>query len=189
MTQIIYSISRLLANPRVFYAIANRFNGPDGETIKTAFFDLLEYELEDYEDVEDCDFTADEACFRVADDDDESEGPSHRFEIIFSNGLMSVLEPLHGEFKTMISNDGDFAATTAIYHRLVKAIEESDPSLSGDIALCSPPTPGNQYLRSDDGDYFTGSFHLLSNPEKRFSFNIEVVDVKTDVLKASIKPL
>ena len=35
--QIIYSIDRLLANPRIFYAIANHFDGPDGITIRTAF--------------------------------------------------------------------------------------------------------------------------------------------------------
>jgi len=181
--QIIYSIDRLLANPRIFYAIANQFDGPDGITIRTAFFDLLEHDLEDYEVPEDCVFGADEVCFRC---DDESEG---KFEIIFSNGMMSVLEPIEGEIRAMISSDGDLAATSAIYQRLVQAIEESDPALSGDIALCSPPTPGNKYLRSEDGNHFTGSFHLLSNPESQFAFKIEVVDVQTNDLKAFIKPL
>jgi hypothetical protein len=181
--QIIYSIDRLLANPRIFYAIANQFDGPDGDTLRAAFFDLLEHGLEDFDDANDCVFEAEEACFRC---DEESEG---KLEIIFSNGLMSVLEPVEGEIRAMISNDGELAATSAIYQRLVQAIEESDPSLSGDIALCSPPTPGNHYLRSEDGDHFTGSFHLLSNPEARFAFKIEVIDAQTDALKAFIKPL
>jgi len=181
--QIIYSIDRLLANPRIFYAIANHFDGPDGDTLRTAFFDLLEHELEEFEDAHECVFEAVEVCFRC---DDESEG---KFEIIFSTGMMSILEPVNGEVRAMISSDGDLAATSAIYQRLVQAIEESDPSLSGDIALCSPPTPGNSYLRSEDGDHFTGSFHLLSNPDKQFSFKVEVIDVQSDDLKAFIKPL
>jgi len=89
----------------------------------------------------------------------------------------------------MITNDGEMAATSAIYSRLVKAIEETNPELSGNIALCSPPTPANQYLRSDDGDRFEGSFHLLTDPDKQFAFNVEIVDVKTDDLKAFIRPL
>ena len=122
-------------------------------------------------------------CFRIAEEEDG------KVEIILSTGLMSVLEPLQGEFRTMITNDSELAATSAIYSRLVKAIEETSPELAGDIALCSPPTPANQYLRSDDGDRFEGSFHLLTDPNKQFAFNVEIVDVKTDDLKAFIRPL
>jgi hypothetical protein len=61
--------------------------------------------------------------------------------------------------------------------------------LGGNIALCSPPTPGNSYLRSPDGDNFQGSFHLLTYPEKVYAFNVEVIDVTTDQLKAYIKPI
>jgi hypothetical protein len=183
MTQIVYPVSRLLANPRVIYAIANHLEGPDGETLKEAFYDLLEHSLDDFEDADDCEFDAHEVCFRIAEEDDG------KVEIILSTGLMSVLEPLQGEFRTMITNDGEMAATSAIYSRLVKAIEETNPDLSGNIALCSPPTPANQYLRSDDGDRFEGSFHLLTDPDKQFAFNVEIVDVKTDDLKAFIRPL
>ena len=183
MTQIVYPVSRLLANPRVIYAIANHLEGPDGETLKEAFYDLIEHSMEDFEDAEDCEFDAVEVAFRIDGDEDG------KVEIILSNGLMSVLEPLHGEFRTLITNDGEMAATSAIYSRLVKAIEETNPDLSGNIALCSPPTPANHYLRSDDGDRFEGSFHLLTDPEKQFAFNVEIVDVKTDDLKAFIRPL
>ncbi len=50
MNQIIYPLDRLLANPRIFHAISNRLGGPDGETLKCAFYDLLEYDLQDFED-------------------------------------------------------------------------------------------------------------------------------------------
>jgi len=184
MSQIIYPISRILANPRVLYAIANQLGGPDGETLKEAFFDLLEHELDDFEETDDCEFEAAEVCFRIFEEDDDG-----RVEIILSTGVMSVLEPIAGEFKTLITSDGEMAATSAIYSRLVKAIEETNPELSGNIALCSPPTPGNSYLRSPDGDNFRGSFHLLTDPESVYAFNVEVIDVTTDQLKAHIKPI
>ena len=181
--QVVYQISRRLANPRVVYAIANHLEGPDGETLKDALYDLLEHSLEDFEDPDECCFEAEEVCFRI----DEEDGG--RVEIILSTGLMSVLEPVAGEFRTMITNDGEMAATSAIYMRLVKAIEESSPEFTGNIALCSPPTPGNSYLRSSDGDRFEGSFHLLTDPDKKFAFDVEIVDVKTDDLKAFIRPI
>ena len=180
--QIVYTVSRLLANPRIFYAIANLLNGPDGETLKEAFFDLYENDLEDFENPEDCEFESYEVAFRCEED-------NGKIEIILDSGVMSVLEPIEGEFRTLISNDGDLAATSAIYSRLIKAIEETNPDFDGNIALCSPPTPANHYLRSKDGDRFEGSFHLLTDPEKEFAFNIEIIDVKTDDLKAFIHPL
>jgi hypothetical protein len=48
--------------------------------------------------------------------------------------------------------------------------------------------PSNQYLRSEDGESFNGSFHLLSNPDKTFGFSVEVVDIPNDILKATIFP-
>ena len=182
MIQIIYEVSRLLENPRIFFAIANRLNGPDGEVLKEAFFDLIENELNDYEDAHDCEFEATEVCFRC----DQEDG---KCEIILDSGIMSVLEPVEGEFRTMITNDSELAASSAIYQRLVKAIEETSPDFCGNIALCSPPTPGNGYLRSEDGNRFEGEFHLLSDPEQQFAFNVEIVDVPTDDLVAFIKPL
>jgi hypothetical protein len=102
---------------------------------------------------------------------------------------MSVLEPIAGEFRTMITNDNEMGATSAIYQQLVKAIEDSNPELAGNIALCSPPTPGNGYLRSMDGDRFEGEFHLLTDPDKQYAFNIEIIDVNSNDLRAVIKPL
>jgi len=180
--QVIYPLERLLANPRIFYAIANRLRGPDGETLKGATYDLLEYGMENYGDVTECEFEADEICFRC----EEGDG---KCEIILDNGLMSVLEAVEGEIRAAITNEGEFAASAAIYSRLVSAINESNPELEGDIALCSPPTPGNSFLRSADGDHFEGEFHLLSDPEKTYAFNVEVIDINEDKLKATIKPI
>lgn len=180
--QLIYPVDRLLANPRIFYAIANHLGGPDGETLKNAFYDLLEYDFGEYEDVEDCVFEATEVCFRVMD-----EGA--RCEIAMDSGLMSVLEALDGEMRAAISNDNEFAASAAIYSRLVQAIEECSPGFTGDIALCSPPTPGNRYLRSADGESFEGKFHLLTDPDTVYAFSVEVIDIQTDQLKATVKPI
>jgi len=180
--QIIYPVSRLLSNPRVFHAIANYLDGPDGETLKSAFYDLLEYEFNDHEDAKMCEFEATEVCFKV----DEDTG---NCEIILDSGIASMLEAIEGEVRTHITTDNEMAATSAIYKRLVTAIEESHPEFEGNIALCSPPTPGNSYLRSPDGDNFQGSFHLLTDPDSVYAFNVEVIDVTTDQLKAHIKPI
>lgn len=180
--ELIYPVSRLLANPRVFYAIANYLDGPDAETLKETFYDMLEYHFADAGNPEDCEFDSEEIAFRVTD----AEGT---LEIVLSTGLSSVLKPVEGAIKTYITNDHEMAATSAIYQRIVSAIEETNPEFSGNIALCSPPTPGNQYLRSDDGERFEGAFHLLSDPEREFAFNIDIVDVQKDILRATYKPL
>ena len=180
MSQVIYPVERLLSNPRIFHAIANHLGGPDADTLRTAFYDLLENEINDGDGPEEFIFSSEEACFRINMEDDS-------FEIILDSGYVSVLTVVEGETRAEITNEGEFAATSAIYKRLVNAIEESHPELSGDIALCSPPTPGNGFLRSDDGDYFAGSFHLLSDPDKQYTFNVEVIDIQTDQLKATIK--
>lgn len=180
--QLIYPVSRLLNNPRVFYAIANYLEGPDVDTLKDAFYELLEYEFNNYDDPTECEFEAEEVCFKS-----EEEGKT--ISVILDSGIATVLQAVEGETYSRISNSNEMAAATAIYQRLVKAIEETDPAFEGDIALCSPPTPANSYLRSTDGDRFEGSFHLLSNPEKLYAFNIEVIDVDTDQLRAHIKPM
>jgi hypothetical protein len=180
--ELIYPVSRLLANPRVFYAIANYLEGPDAELLKETFYEMLEYHFVDAENPNDCEFEPEEIAFRVTD----SEGT---VEIVLSNGLSSILKPMEGDLKSQITNDHEMAATSAIYQRIVSAIEESNPDFTGNIALCSPPTPGNHYLRSHDGERFEGSFHLLTEPEREFAFNIDIIDVKQDILRATYKPL
>lgn len=180
--QIIYPVERLLRNPRVFHAVADFLGGPDGETLREAFYDLLEYDFKDMENPEECVFEANEVCFKSIDG-------GACLEIILDSGIASRLEAIEGEVRANISHDSEMSAMAAIYQRLVTAIEEAHPELKGNIALCSPPTPGNHYLRSLDSDRFEGSFHLLSDPDSIYAFNIEIVDVKNDKLNATIKPI
>ena len=182
MSEIFYPVDRLLGNPRVFFAIANRLEGPDGETLKTAFYDLIEYNFPDYEDPDDIEFEAIEVCFAINPEDGE-------VQITLDTGVATILKPVEGEFKAQISNDIEMAATSAIYERIVGAIVEANPEFLNNIVLCSPPTPGNSYLRSSDGERFEGSFHLLTDPESKYAFNVDIVDVQQDILRATYRPI
>jgi hypothetical protein len=178
---IVYPVPRLLAQPRLFNAIANYLGGPDAETLRSAFFDMLEYGF-DEQDPEDCEFEAEEASFETEDD-------GAVCTITFDTGFSLRLEAIKGEVNCSITNDSELSAAFAINRRLISAIEESHPELKDNIALESPPTPGNNFLTSQDGDHFVGVLHLRSNPEEKYAFNVCVVNEETDELKASIKPL
>lgn len=180
--EIFYPIDRLFANPRVFFAIANYLGGPDGETLKSSFYDLMEYNFSEYEDVNDIEFAAEEVCFALEEETGE-------VQITLDTGLASILKPVEGELKAQITNDHEMAAASAIYDRIVKSLVEANPDFEGNIALCSPPTPGNRYLRSSDGERFEGSFHLLSDPDREYVFNVDILDVQRDILRATYKPL
>ena len=180
--EIFYPVERLFANPRIFFAIANYLEGPDGETLKQSFYELMEYGFSDYEDPEEIEFQADEICFSI----DVTDGT---VQMTLNTGLASILQPLEGEVKAQITNDHELAATSAIYDRLITAIVEANPEFEGNIALVSPPTPGNSYLRSEDGERFEGAFHLLTEPERQYAFNVDIVDVNADILKATYKPI
>ena len=181
MSEIFYPVARLLGNPRVFFAISNALDGPDGETLKAAFYELIEYTFPDYEQAEDVEFEAEEACFHI-------DAETGVLQITLDTGLATVLQPIEGELKAHITNDTEMAATAAIYERLIKAICTANPDFTNNIALCSPPTPGNSYLRSEDGERFEGEFHLLSDPERQFEFNVDIIDVNHDILKATYSP-
>lgn len=176
-----YPVSRLLAQPKLFFAIANYMEGPDAETIRSSFYELLEAEIDQY-DSEDCEFAAQEAIF-------ESFEGGLTYTIQLDTGTMCKLEATEGEMKAQIKSDKELAATSAIYQRLVMAIEETCPELAGDIALCSPPTPSNNFLSSLDGDSFEGSFHLKSNPDSQFSFTVHVIDPEEDQMEATVEPM
>lgn len=180
--EIFYPVERLFANPRIFFAIANYLEGPDGETLKQSFYELMEYGFSDYEDPEEIEFQADEICFSI----NVTDGT---VQMTLNTGLASILQPLEGEVKAQITNDHEMAATSAIYDRLITAIVEANPEFEGNIALVSPPTPGNSYLRSQDGERFEGAFHLLTDPERQYAFNVDIVDVNADILKATYKPI
>jgi hypothetical protein len=180
--EIFYPVERLFANPRIFFAIANYLEGPDGETLKQSFYELMEYGFSDFEDPEDIEFQADEVCFSI----DPEDGT---VQMTLNTGLASILKPVEGEIKAQITNDHEMAATSAIYDRLITAIVEANPDFEGNIALVSPPTPGNSYLRSEDGERFEGSFHLLTDPERQYAFSVDIVDVNQDILRATYKPI
>lgn len=180
--EIFYPVGRLLGNPRIFFAIANALEGPDADTLKNAFYELLEHGFGDYEEPEDIEFEADEVCFSIDPENGE-------IQITLNTGIASILKPIEGEFRAQITNDHEMAAASAIYERIVKSIVEANPAFDGNIALCSPPTPGNSYLRSDDGERFEGEFHLLSDPELQYAFHVDIIDVQADILKATYKPI
>ena len=182
MSEIFYPVERLFANPRIFFAIANYLGGPDGETLKQSFYELMEWGFEEYEDPNDVEFTADEICFSI----DDVDGT---VQMTLNTGMASILKPVEGEMKAQITNDAEMAATTAIYDRIITALVEANPEFRNNIALCSPPTPGNSYLRSDDGERFEGSFHLLTDPEREYAFTVDIIDVPSDILRATYKPL
>jgi hypothetical protein len=187
--QIIYPVSRLLANPRVFMAIANEFDGPDWELIASAFYDLLEHDILEIEDPEEVAFESPEVCFR------EKPENTQVLQIVLPNGNAIELHPTAGssdggeECYSVIRTEEEFAITSTINARLIRAIEEAAPEIAGDVALCEPPTPANEFLRDSANDCFRGKFHLMSDPEKMFDFHVEILDLSTDQLKASIKSI
>lgn len=185
--QIIYPVRRLLANPRVFVAIAQEFDGPDGETISGAFYDLIEYDILNEEDPSDAVFAADEVCFRLKPEDETI------LQIILSDGNAIELHPASRsdgeaeEYYAAIKTEEEFAITSSINARLIRAIEEAEPDVIGDVALCEPPTPANEFLRDLENDCFSGKFHLMSDPEKVYDFRVDVIDLSTDKLQAHVR--
>jgi len=186
-TQIIYPVRRLLANPRIFMAIAKELGGPDWETIANAFYDLIEHDIIHEEDNEDGGFSAPEACFRLKPENDAV------IQIILPDGSAVELHPQTNggeeEYYASIKTEEEFAITSSINARLIRAIEEVAPEVIGDVALCEPPTPANEFLRDSENDCFSGQFHLMSDPEKLYDFRVEVIDLSTDELKAFVHPV
>ena len=182
--QIIYPTERLLANPRIFQAIANFFgDGPDWEVFAGAFYDLIEGSFLEDEDEDPDLMKYPEVAFREKPEEPEV------FQVIVPDGTAIELRPAEGGSRySAIASEDELGVVSAIYGRLIKAIEVAQPDLKGDVVLCDPPTPSNGYLRSEDGDKFEGEFHLLSDPEKMYDFVVDVVDMEKDDLRATVKP-
>ena len=181
-SQIIYPVSRLLANPKVFMAIARELDGPDWETIASAVYDLIEHDILNEEDPEEVAFNAPEVCFRHKPDEFDV------IQIILPDGNAVELHPNEDdEYFSAIKTEEDFAITSTINARLIRAIEEAAPEVAGDIVLCEPPTPANEFLRDTNDDCFSGRFHLLSDPDRLYDFRVDVIDLASDELRASIK--
>ena len=183
MNQIIYPAIRLLRNPKIFVAIADDLDGPEWQVFADAFYDLIETEFEDADAIPEFDGEM-ECCFR-----EDPEEPTV-FQVILSSGNAIELRPdsENGESYSPVSSEADFAAVSAVYGRLIRALEEERPDLKDDIALVEIPTAGNGFLRDEDGNAFRGAFHLKSNPDKKFSFVVDVIDIPNDELKARIEP-
>jgi len=181
--QIIYPAIRLLRNPKIFIAIAGVFDGPEWQVFAESFYDLVEAEFEEADDIPVFDEEM-EVCFR--EDPDEERV----FQVILSSGNALELRPDDEEGSySPVSSEADFAAVSAIYGRLIKALEEERPDLKDDIALVDIPTAGNGFLRDPNGDAFRGAFHLKSNPDQKFNFIVDVIDIPSDQLKARIEPV
>ena len=181
--QVIYPVSRILRNPKIFIAIAEMLEGPEWEVLADSFYDLMESDWEENPDQMPSFDTELEVCFRE-DPDEEAV-----FQVILSNGNAVELRPNEeGGGFTSVATEDDFTAVSAIYSRLIKALEEERPDLKDDIALVTLPTPGNGFLRDKDGNAFRGAFHLKSDPDKKFDFVVDVIDIPADLLKANIKP-
>ncbi len=180
--QIIYPAIRLLRNPKIFIAIAGTFDGPEWQVLADAFYDLIESEFEEADDMPVFDEEV-EVCFREDPEEDKV------FQVILSTGNALELRPddVEGSYSP-VSSEADFAAVSAIYGRLIRALEEERPDLKDDIALVDIPTVGNGFLRDTDGNAFRGAFHLKSNPDKKFNFVVDVIDIPNDELKARINP-
>jgi hypothetical protein len=178
---VVYPFSRLLANPKLFFAISDFLGGPDPETLRESFYELLEAESGD-EPPEDFRFDVEEVYF-------ESEEDASVVMITFDNGKMLRLEAIEGEVNAQITSEMDFIAASTVSRRLIDAIEESHPELKDDIALEHPPTPGNRFLSSENGEHFEGSFHLRSNPDVKYAFTVVGLDPDMDHLEAKIQPM
>ena len=179
--QIIYPAIRLLRNPKIFIAIASTFDGPEWQVLADAFYDLMESEFEEPDDLPVFDDEL-EVCFR------EDPDGGDTFQVILSNGCAIELRPTDEKGYSHVSSEADFAAVSAIYGRLIRALEEERPDLKDDIALVEIPTAGNGFLRDADGNAFRGAFHLKSDPDQKFKFVVDVIDIPTDQLKARIDP-
>ena len=180
--QIIYPVDRLLANPKVFMAIANEIGGPDWETLASAFYDLIEVDVLEADSLDEAVFGGREVCFRHKPDDEEV------IQVILNDGTAIELHPSEEEeYYAAVRTEEELGIVSSIYGRLVRAIEEAAPEFTDNIALCEPPTPANSYLRDEDKDCFSGQFHLLSDPDEIYDFDVEIVSIRDDELKASVR--
>lgn len=183
--QIIYPTGRILANPRILMAIARELDGPDSETLANAFYDLIEHEMLLEEDPDEVQFGANEVCFRLKPEDEDI------IQLILPDGSAVELHPSRDidgedEYYAAVRTEEDFAITSTINARLIRAIEEAAPEVVGDVALCEPPTPANEFLRDSNDDCFRGRFHLMSDPDRLYDFRVEIIDISTDKLKAQV---
>ena len=108
--------------------------------------------------------------------------------MILTNGQAIELQP-SGDTYAIVNNEDELGVVSVIYGRLVKAIEEARPDLKGDISLDNVPTLANDFLRDQYEDCFKGTFSLLSTPDTKFNFKVDIVDLSSDELTATVEPV
>lgn len=189
--RICWPIGRILNNPDLVIPISNRIGISNWEIIYEAFYMLLETEIiesvemmeEDEgsvpETAEDLvaifDWISEEVCF--------SYFPEENIvRVSGDSGIMIQLEEggfgpkrvEKGSPHSGIRNSDEFQISSTLYQGFIEAIEKTAPELKGDIVLCTPPVPSNNYLRDEVTDNFVGQFHLISDPDKKYDFSISV---------------
>jgi hypothetical protein len=137
------------------------------------------------DDPDEVQFGANEVCFRLKPENEDV------IQLILPDGSAVELHPSRDpdgedEYYAAVRTEEDFAITSTINARLIRAIEEAAPEVVGDVALCEPPTPANEFLRDSNDDCFRGRFHLMSDPDRLYDFRVEIVDISTDKLKAQV---
>lgn len=187
--QIGWPVERILRNPDIILAIANRLGFPHWEAMFEAFYLLLENEL----------FEASRQVYEgevIINDEDEMREQfiwsseevmftyffeENTLQVLGDSGMMIQMQegtsPVIGrgeKRKSGIRNPEDFQISSTLYQGFIEQIEKEVPELKGDIVLCDPPVPSNNFLRDEETDMFIGFFHLISNPEKIYRFEITV---------------
>ncbi len=177
---IVYPVARLLAEPRLIYAAAEYLNDIDGDLLKEAFLTAVEYAILYADGGFD---SAEEVKFHY---DEEDENILY---VSLDNGTTVTIEMIDPDHVTHVVTQQDLDTVSGLFSKLVKAIEDTDPSLKDDVSLSQIPSQANRWLCSEDGNFFVGDFHLRSDPDKRFSYKISVTDADTCQLSATIKPI
>lgn len=193
--QISWPVQNLLANPDIIIPIATRLGIGNWEALYKSFYLLLEHEMaEVVEEVKNGEH-------EVEDEEDlrelfnwESEEVTfiYNFEesiiqVYGDSGVVIQLEESEGghftdpvvergerKLHSGIRNSDEFQISSTLYQGFIEQIENAVPDLKGDIVLCDPPVPSNNYLRDEETDNFTGQFHLISDPSKKYNFSITV---------------
>lgn len=188
--RIFWPVSNLLSNPDLVIPICSRLGLGDWSLLYNGLYALLEHEIEEssaplkdgttvpesQEDIiEAFNWYSEEVCFSFFPE-------QNVIRITGESGIMIQLEeggsaPFRiekGSPHSGIRNSDEFQISSTLYQGFIEAIEKAKPELKGNIVLCAPPVPGNNYLRDEVTDNFVGQFHLMSDPEIKYDFSIEV---------------
>ena len=184
--RIIYTINRILSNPRVLLLVCNRMGGLEivhPDQLREFFYSLMEmdmhtremYYFEEYDEV-------------IFDFYEESD----TIKIMFTTGSFMeakvVLEDPESSEKTWVKSEEDLVTSMEISGTLMSQIREVLPEeMKHDFILTSLPSPKNNYLMDDKGNYFEGDFNLISDPSKEYHFTASL-DISTNQWETNYEP-